>query len=95
MSKYFEEDGEVNDEARNLFSVAFKNKIGTRRAAWRSLAAEGSRTADPEKQCHVEAFKKRIENELTEIHKKVIDLIDDRLMTKATKDETKVFFQKM
>ncbi len=32
-------DNELNTDERNILSVAFKNVVGTRRAAWRVLSS--------------------------------------------------------
>lgn len=93
MKTYFKDSGEVNDEARNLVSVAFKNMIGSRRAAWRTLSGELNR--EEGKRELVTKYLEKVESELTQIHKDVIDLVDETLMPKATSEETKVFFQKM
>ena len=31
--------GQLNNEERNLLSVAYKNSVGSRRAAWRTISA--------------------------------------------------------
>ena len=43
MVKYMKEiansGGDLNNEERNLLSVAFKNSVGARRTAWRAISA--------------------------------------------------------
>jgi 14-3-3 protein epsilon len=39
MKKVVESGGELNNEERNLLSVAYKNTVGSRRTAWRALSS--------------------------------------------------------
>ena len=39
MKKVIEKTKELKDEERNLLSIAYKNAVGTRRTAWRTLTA--------------------------------------------------------
>jgi 14-3-3 protein epsilon len=91
-------DSEFSAEERNLFSVAYKNVIGTRRAAWRIISAieqkeEGRQ--DQVKVQRIKAYRAQIEKELTDICSDIFDLIDNHLIPSATSGESKVFFYKM
>ena len=61
---------ELSLEERNILSVAFKNVVGTRRAAWRVLSSiekkenNKGNTSNVEKVRH---YKQQIEEELTKI----------------------------
>lgn len=94
-------------EERNLFSVAYKNVIGTRRSSWRLVvtllnelsetAESGVETADSGSH-HieiVEPLKKKIEVELTDISSTVLDLLNNYLIPHAEDVEVKVFYYKM
>lgn len=85
-----------NVEERNLLSVAYKNVVGARRAAWRMLAADAQSSEEAE---IVNIFKKEVELELTSICNEVLDLLKDKLLqapsVKGSKDEAEVFFLKM
>jgi len=37
--------GQLSNEERNLLSVAYKNSVGSRRAAWRTISAIQNREA--------------------------------------------------
>ena len=37
--------GQLSSEERNLLSVAYKNSVGSRRAAWRTVSAIQNREA--------------------------------------------------
>jgi len=86
-------DQELTVEERNLLSVAYKNVIGSRRAAWRTLNAgvdEG--TFDD----LVVAYRKQVESELSDVCLDVLDLLENTLVKNNTKEnEARVFYLKM
>ncbi|XP_022071170.1 14-3-3 protein zeta-like [Acanthochromis polyacanthus] len=89
-------DAELSNEERNLLSVAYKNVVGARRSAWRVIScivkkAEGSE----KKQDAAKAYLEKIEKELRDICKEVLDLLDNHLIAKAELPESQIFFWKM
>ncbi|CAK0798612.1 unnamed protein product [Prorocentrum cordatum] len=89
---------ELSVEERNLLSVAYKNAVGSRRAAWRIITSveqkELSRGNDENAQWAKE-YCKKVESELDSICKQILALLNDGLIGKATTVESKVFYQKM
>lgn len=89
---------ELTLEERNILSVAFKNVVGTRRAAWRVISLierkenKKSSTANAEK---AKTYKLIIEKELTDKCKKILQLIEKDLLPKTQSEEGKVFLHKM
>jgi len=78
-------------EERNLFSVAYKNVIGARRASWRTLNVEDNKYDEL-----VQDYKKRVEGELAGICKDVLSLLEDKLLKCQQKtSESSVFYLKM
>ena len=61
----------LEDEERNLLSVAYKNVVGTRRSAWRVLSSLEAK-ADEEKKKLIVEYRSKIENELKEICSEVM-----------------------
>jgi len=88
------ENESLTVEERNLLSVAYKNVIGTRRAAWRTL---NSTSLDEGKFQDInEGYRKRVESELKEVCLDVLDLLENTLVTLNVKhDEARVFYLKM
>ena len=83
-------------EERNLLSVAYKNVIGARRAAWRIISSIEMKKKENSGNCEVtENYKAIVEKELTEIYHTVVKLLDDRLIPNSKSDEEKVFYNKM
>jgi len=89
---------ELTIEERNILSVAFKNVVGTRRAAWRVISLierkenkKGSVT-NAQKALN---YKQIIEKELTSKCRSILDLINVHLMKNAKSEEGKVFLYKM
>jgi 14-3-3 protein epsilon len=82
-------------EERNLLSVAFKNVIGSRRAAWRTLNA-GFEEQDAHGEL-VAAYKKQVEGELEAQCKDVIGLLQNTLIpgSRGKMNESQVFYLKM
>lgn len=89
---------ELTMDERNILSVAFKNVVGTRRAAWRVISLierkenkKGS-VANGEK---AKTYKLIIEKELTDKCRKILQLVEGDLIPKVKSDEGKVFLYKM
>jgi tetratricopeptide (TPR) repeat protein len=79
-------------EERNLFSVAYKNVIGARRASWRTLNVE----VDGKYEELVIDYKRRVEAELGTICKEVLVLLEEKLLKSPNKtSESSVFYLKM
>jgi len=86
-------DQELSVEERNLLSVAYKNVIGSRRAAWRTLNAGGDEGKFDDL---VIAYRKQVENELSDVCLDVLDLLENVLVKNAIKEnEARVFYLKM
>ena len=89
---------ELTLDERNILSVAFKNVVGTRRAAWRVISLierkeikKGSVT-NGEK---AKTYKIIIEKELTDKCRKILQLVEGDLIPKVKSEEGKVFLYKM
>merc|ERR1719230_822298 len=89
---------ELSVEERNLLSVAYKNAVGSRRAAWRIITSveQKEKSKGNEDQANfAKEYCKKVEAELQKICDTIIGLLDTNLITKATTGESKVFYQKM
>lgn len=90
----------LNEEERNLLSVAYKNVVGTRRSSWRvisSLEQKAREKGESEKKLQLcEEYKRNIEKELNELCDEVISLLDNHLLPKVGDSvEPKIFYLKM
>ncbi|EAS00226.1 Bmh1 14-3-3 family protein (macronuclear) [Tetrahymena thermophila SB210] len=97
MKKVVQTGQELSVEERNLLSVAYKNTVGSRRSAWRSISAiqqkeesKGSKHLDL-----LTNYKKKIETELNLYCEDILRLLNDYLIKNATNAEAQVFFLKM
>lgn len=86
---------ELTVEERNLLSVAYKNVIGTRRAAWRVVNSIEQSQKDEKRLKMVTDYKKKIGNELTEICNDIINILDKHLIPACNSDESSVFHLKL
>merc|ERR1712083_1120451 len=85
-------------EERNLLSVAYKNAVGSRRAAWRIITSveQKEKTKGNEEQAkHAKEYCTKVEVELQKICDTILGLLDKNLIPKAGNGESKVFYQKM
>lgn len=84
-------------EERNLLSVAYKNVIGTRRASWRTLHAEGD--SESKFEDLVKTYKTQVEAELKQTCEDVLSLLENKLNNNCPDGldggEPKVFYLKM
>jgi len=102
MADYMEKVGkagnELSVEERNLLSVAYKNAVGSRRAAWRiitSVEQKEKSKGNEENGKFAKEYCAKVEGELDKICTTILDLLDKNLIEKASTGESKVFYQKM
>ena len=87
---------ELNAEERNMLSVAYKNVIGARRAAWRIFASlEQKHEGNQNEKELVVGYRETVEKEIQEISDGILELLDTYLIPRAQTSESKVFFYKM
>lgn len=89
---------ELTVEERNLLSVAYKNVIGSLRAAWRIVSSIEQKEEGRKNEEHVvlvKDYRSKIEKELTEVCASILQLLEGNLIPSATTSESKVFYLKM
>ena len=91
---------QLSVEERNLLSVAYKNVIGARRASWRIMSSietkEESKSGANSETCKlIRDYKANVEEELTTICSRILDLIKEHLEDGCADGESKVFYKKM
>ena len=87
--------GDVTADERNLLSVAFKNLISSKRAACRTIAAIEQNPKYSKFSDALAKYKDTIEGQLTADCKKVVKMINDKVLAKSCDGEAKAFFIKM
>jgi len=102
MAEYMKAVGESPDELsveeRNLLSVAYKNAVGSRRAAWRiitSVEQKEKSKGNTEQAAHAKEYCSKVEQELQSICDTILKLLDGGLISAAKNGESKVFYLKM
>ncbi|KAF3952066.1 hypothetical protein ACB098_02G187700 [Castanea mollissima] len=89
---------ELTVEERNLLSVAYKNVIGSLRAAWRIVSSIEQKEEGRKNEEHValvKQYRSKVEAELTEICAGILRLLESHLVPSASTGESKVFYLKM
>lgn len=104
MKNAVEENPVLTAEERNLLSVAYKNVVGAKRSAWRVVEAmEQKHSATNDDKVHlIKDYKEKVEKELNEVCKEVLDLLDQEkdpslIKCAAASDdaEAHIFYLKM
>ena len=81
-----------------MLSVAYKNVIGARRASWRIVSSIEQKEENKGNSGQVEkikSYRQKIENELNEVCRDILAVLNDHLISAATTGESKVFYYKM
>merc|ERR1711920_1002653 len=91
MAEYMEKVGKAGDELsveeRNLVSVAYKNAVGSRRAAWRiitSVMQKEQSKGNAENAKWAKEYCGKVEKELQDICDTILGLLDGDLISKAS-----------
>merc|ERR1712217_121021 len=89
MANHMENVGKLPDELsveeRNLLSVAYKNAVGSRRAAWRiimSVEQKEKTKGNDEQVKHAKEYCGKVEAELQKICDTILGLLDGNLINK-------------
>lgn len=91
-------------EERNLLSVAYKNVIGARRTAWRTMTSDIEGNTEASLEDAMVSYQKMIEKELVNICSNILDLLENKLIPQAKQatnekgevdHEAHVFYLKM
>uniref|UniRef100_H2ZQW7 14-3-3 domain-containing protein n=1 Tax=Ciona savignyi TaxID=51511 RepID=H2ZQW7_CIOSA len=92
---------QLSSDERNLFSVAYKNVIGSRRTSWRIICNIIKKELEKGISAELSAaYRKKIENELETYCKEVLKLLDEKIIPTVENDtevqaEAAVFYWKM
>jgi 14-3-3 protein epsilon len=98
MEKVGNESSALSVEERNLLSVAYKNAVGSRRAAWRIITSVEQKEKSKGNEDNAKFAKEyclKVESELDKICNTILQLLSSRLIPSANDGESKVFYQKM
>jgi len=98
MKNVGNEGSALSVEERNLLSVAYKNAVGSRRAAWRiitSVQQKETSKGNADNAGYAKEYCGKVETELQTICDTILALLKDKLIPKADGGESKVFYQKM
>jgi len=98
MKKVAQMNVELTVEERNLLSVAYKNVIGARRAAWRIISSIELKEEAKANEAHIKMtknYRRKVENELNTICHDILNILDQSLIKTATQPEGQVFYYKM
>ena len=82
-------------EERNLLSVGFKNQIGSKRTAIRTISAIEQNPKYSKFNDGLTKYKSKIEDELYTQCTDIVKIVESQCMQVASTDETKAFFYKM
>lgn len=77
--------------------MAYKNSVGARRTAWRSVSAIEGKEKERNSTHYglVSDYRIKIENELKRICQEVLDVLEDKLLPTASSTESTIFYLKM
>lgn len=86
---------DFTSEERNLLSVGFKNQIGSKRTAIRTISAIEQNPKYSKFNTVLSAYGKQIGKELYDQCIAIVDIVEKQCLKVAATDETKAFFYKM
>jgi len=108
MKKVTQLGGRLQQEERNLLSVAYKNVVGAKRSSWRVISSIEQKTKESGNERRLtlaREYRETVEKELTANCNDVLELLSNFLIPKASEDlkensveekvESKVFYLKM
>jgi hypothetical protein len=98
MKKVTSFNEDLSAEERNMLSVAYKNVVGSRRAAWRVIGRLEQQHSTGDQAEILKNYRLKIEDEISTLCHEAIKLLDDALIANAKQienHESVVFYLKM
>ena len=98
MKKVAKLDVELSVEERNLFSVGYKNVVGSRRASWRILSKIEQKEESKGNEVNakrIRDYRQKVELELSNICSDIMIVLDEHLIPSTNVAESTVFYYKM
>ncbi|EPS71830.1 14-3-3 protein 9, partial [Genlisea aurea] len=86
---------ELTAEERNLFSVGYKNFVGSRRASWRILSSIEKKERNEQNINRIKELRQKVESEVAGICNETISVLDEHLIPSCPPGENFVFYHKM
>lgn len=85
----------LDEEERNLLSVAYKNVVGSRRTSWRVINVKLAEDLKDNQKRICQDMKNRVESELKGFCNEVLGLLNEYLIPNPENVQAKIFFLKM
>ena len=85
-------------DERYYFTTAYKNSVGNRRAELRlltSIELKEQRNQNKTMLENLKKYKKKIEDELTQLCNELIDIIDEKMLPYSKNPENEIYYKKM
>ncbi|KAL3092334.1 hypothetical protein niasHT_028571 [Heterodera trifolii] len=96
MKKLVEMDAKLDEEERNLLSIAYRKAVGARRTSRRIINSAQHRPKLTEKQKGIaDALKKEVEHDMEQKGREALDLLDKILIPKVDEPVAKVTYLRM
>ena len=95
MKKIVKLNSELDQNERNLLSVAYKNVLNARRSAWRIATSVEQQNDSAEAGAVIVALREEFEKEVAAVCEDLLSLLDSYLIPAAPRGESKVFYLKM
>ena len=96
MKSFAETGGKISNDERNVLSIAYKNRVGERRNAWRIISSIMRTYEESDLRKKVaNDYLREIGTEQTSICQEVLCLLDNFLIPSAITVEPKIFYLKM
>ena len=94
---HIKDKGSLNQQERNLFAIAYKNLVSSRRTAWRAITAlEVEESLKKTRNVEIiKYYKEKIEEEIKEYCRDILHTIDITFSKEKFPKKDKIYFLKM
>ena len=97
MSRQIQEKPVLGEQERNLFAIAYKNLVSSRRTAWRAITAlEAEQKSKNSRNVEIiKYYKEQIEQEIKNYCHLILKTIEEKLLQNVRGTQTEIYYLKM